>query len=620
MTEEGEPRTSLGFSLRWRITIPFLLLALAIGLGGTYLIIRLLRETEDERFLRQLANSGQLAVDTVVRAESDLLAVQRLVANTDGVVQATITEDAEELRVLVLPLIINAGADVVTIVDEEGVSQLSVRHQLDGGPGDYSTVRGEAFYSNWPFVDRALSGVTDESGGDKYAGLATIQEGGTELEGLFVAGPLRSAGGRVQGAVIVGEYLDELVVRMGTASGANVTLYEPLHGQAVASTLEAAGSGELELPEDWATAAVVSEDETPVRRLELASVPYREALTPFAARGGTTLLGILGVSLIDTVQAAESQALPIQQQTTVQLVIGFAALALLLIGVVGLIISNSITRPLVEIAQASAEVSSGNLDIRVPEKGGGEVTVVARSFNRMVEGLQSVTKSTDWETEGTLPKAAVDPYEADTVPLPEADQADLALLTVALQTRGDSDEREPGEAAAQMDQVLDALETAVDMHRGYLISFDGDRGLAAFGLPPARQPLQVSTLLALHAAFAIVHRIGILDVQWWADSGVGMTVKGAVHCGTVVLSDIGRKYGLSASLMGGTVRIAWGLLAPASQLESGVLLSGVAHDRLTAARMQFEFGRKGVASLGVSGGEQVVHEVKGRHVELVDKV
>lgn len=96
------------FSLRWKVTLPFMLLALAVGLGFVYLLARFLGQTSDERFVRQLADSGQQAADGVVRSENDLLRLERQIANTDGVGEAAANGDAEAVHTLVLPLVLNA--------------------------------------------------------------------------------------------------------------------------------------------------------------------------------------------------------------------------------------------------------------------------------------------------------------------------------------------------------------------------------------------------------------------------------------------------------------------------------------------------------------------------------
>ena len=100
------------FSLRWKITFPFIFLALTLGLGAAFLVNQLLRQTEEFQFLRQLADSGQQATDAIVRMEIDLLELERLIANTEGVSQAVALQNAEDLRARILPLVINASIDV----------------------------------------------------------------------------------------------------------------------------------------------------------------------------------------------------------------------------------------------------------------------------------------------------------------------------------------------------------------------------------------------------------------------------------------------------------------------------------------------------------------------------
>ena len=61
------------FSLLWKITLPFVLLAMLLGLGAALLVNDLLSQEETDRFLNQLIDAGQQATDAVVRSEIDLL-------------------------------------------------------------------------------------------------------------------------------------------------------------------------------------------------------------------------------------------------------------------------------------------------------------------------------------------------------------------------------------------------------------------------------------------------------------------------------------------------------------------------------------------------------------------
>ncbi|HET6826273.1 MAG TPA: MtrAB system histidine kinase MtrB [Amnibacterium sp.] len=69
------------------------------------------------------------------------------------------------------------------------------------------------------------------------------------------------------------------------------------------------------------------------------------------------------------------------------LLIGGAAL-LLLIGGVTTVVVSLVVRPIKEAALVSEELAGGRLEQRIPERGEDVVATLARSFNRMADGLQ----------------------------------------------------------------------------------------------------------------------------------------------------------------------------------------------------------------------------------------
>jgi hypothetical protein len=220
-TANPTERPRVRFSLRWKITLPFMLLALALALGATYLVATFLTSTGQERFLRQLADSGQQATDALVRVERDLLNEERLVANTQGVVGTLIAKDAEGMRDRVLPLALSAGADLVVVLDEQGVSLLTIRQRPGGAAGQYETLRNEGFYAGW-----GRSGAADPAP-TKQAGLEMLNPGQQDQTAVFwVGGPVIKGGDRVLGVVLVGDYLDGMVEDLRTQAGANVSIYD----------------------------------------------------------------------------------------------------------------------------------------------------------------------------------------------------------------------------------------------------------------------------------------------------------------------------------------------------------------------------------------------------------
>ena len=68
---------------------------------------------------------------------------------------------------------------------------------------------------------------------------------------------------------------------------------------------------------------------------------------------------------------------------------GVAAAGILLAIAFSLWIAARVSRPIEQLAGAAEEVASGNWDVRVPQRGRDEVSVLARSFNHMTEQLAS---------------------------------------------------------------------------------------------------------------------------------------------------------------------------------------------------------------------------------------
>ncbi|MGH2619470.1 MAG: HAMP domain-containing protein, partial [Anaerolineales bacterium] len=381
MQDRNAASPRVRFSLLWRITLPFMLLAMILGFGATYLVNRLFSEDEATRFGRQLVNSGQQAADSVVRAEMDLLELERLIANTEGVADAAAAGDAEGLRVRVLPPAVNAGADVVAILDQQGTSLLTVRRRPDASERDYDTLRGETYYAEWPFVQQVLAGVSDEVVGDKHAGMEPIILDGVERHVFFVAGPLFDSTQSLKGAVLVGEYLDRLAATVENEAGANISIYALASGEALSSTLEGNLSSLNLTAEELAGVGEVGEARSPVRSIVVAEFEYSEVLTRLVVREQTVTLGTMGISLL---------LLPLESGPGGDLtnVLRFGVVGLVLTVLIGLLLSNSIIRPLTRLVEASAKVAVGDLGAQVSERGSDEIGVLGKTFNQMVEGLR----------------------------------------------------------------------------------------------------------------------------------------------------------------------------------------------------------------------------------------
>jgi two-component system NtrC family sensor kinase len=72
-----------------------------------------------------------------------------------------------------------------------------------------------------------------------------------------------------------------------------------------------------------------------------------------------------------------------------QRVVLIAVVSILIALILSLPVARSITRPLSVLVRASAKVARGDMTVRVPEKGRGELRQLSEAFNRMVAELQN---------------------------------------------------------------------------------------------------------------------------------------------------------------------------------------------------------------------------------------
>jgi adenylate cyclase len=605
------------FSLRWKITLPFIFLALILGLGAAFLVNQLLIQTEEFQFLRQLADSGKQSNDAIVRIEEELLRVERLIANTEGVAQAVGLENAEDLRARVLPLVINAGVDFAVILDTNVISLLTIRHQPEGAAGDFEVLKGETFYQDWDFVEPILDGEIDELG-DKQVGMGRTMIGDKETGIFVIGGPLRNNQNEVIGAALVGYYLDNLVTQLSLDAGANVAVYDLVSGELLGSTLEPDNPANLLISAPQISDTLISGgNQNVVRNIDVSGSPYTEVLTTFHARQNTVDLGLLGVSLLRT----EGQDLLLENVFTVA---RYGAIALLLVVTIGLLISNMITRPLVEITEASAQVAAGNLDTYVPSKSNDEIGVLARSFNRLVEGLRESLPYRD----AVMPMLEPEVREEIQDLQPEKHisfdgiSAEATILAADLTSFTEGAESiSPESILTTLNRYYEAIIPHVSQHGGVISKFDGEMLIAFFGVLPQQAPPQISALQGVHAGLELLRAVEKWNSERAVQGRPALEMWIGLTTGNVVAGGIGNKSQLQYSVIGDTVQEARDVQEVCRELGAGALLiSETTYNFLAKAHRQFKFGRYGRARLRHSGRTVSVYEVKARRTRLVNSV
>lgn len=358
-------------SIRTKITLPYIILALGLVLSVGYVVARIVIDSVEERFTNNLIEVGQITTEWMVLEEDRLLETLRLISRTQGVAEAINSEDSEWLKELIFPVAVNSLEESVDVIDSHGTSLLSLRHIPGGNIEDYDISGGEEILGEIEFVQRVLGG-DDDGIGDKFAGLATTTLGET----FYIAGPVFDQAGVRAGVILVGKSLDSMVRQMREATLAQVTLYGFM-GVPLASTF--IQESRVINPAQVDLILRRQNDETYSRDLTVSKIDYTEILSPWEVRSDEDL-GVIGVSLPQTFLIRASKVTRIQ-------IIVIATSAFLLVVMVGVYIANHITKPLLRLVNASIEVARGNFNFKLPTSGNDEVTTLIKSFNEMILAL-----------------------------------------------------------------------------------------------------------------------------------------------------------------------------------------------------------------------------------------
>jgi putative nucleotidyltransferase with HDIG domain len=364
-------------TIRTKLTIPYLILSIILAVAAAYLITQLVVENVEERFNKQLFEAGKISSELVVGYEMHLLETQRLLANAEGVSSAILSNDPNTLRSLTLGMIANDQQEAVEFLDLQGNHVLSVRHRPGGNPEEYEVSSGgQTVFSGLEIVQNILAGERDAKG-DKFADFVKTDSGNF----LYVSGPVYDANGNLCGALLVGRSLQTLTADMRFKTFAQVSLYDP-SGKVIYSTLP--------FPQDLTPEVALQtvsykdtgsskRDLSPQREIDIANIPYAEILGVWEVRGDHEL-GVLGVALSQNAVVQASQG----SRWRIFLLVATANLLIILVGIS---LANTITRPLIQLVQASIRVSEGDLDVKIPTRSNDEISVLTESFNTMVASL-----------------------------------------------------------------------------------------------------------------------------------------------------------------------------------------------------------------------------------------
>ncbi|HEX2980504.1 MAG TPA: adenylate/guanylate cyclase domain-containing protein, partial [Anaerolineaceae bacterium] len=424
------------------------------------------------------------------------------------------------------------------------------------------------------------------------AGMATAPWGNV----FYVSGPIFAADGSLAGVALVGKSLPSLAREIREDTLAEATIYA-FDGQALATTLDPAPQDGFTLSQESIAGILNGQDQgSLVRDLRAASNTYSEIVFPWEARAGQDL-GILGVSMARTYLVRSSEI----TRAEVFLLI---SIGLLLVTVVGVVLSNQITHPLLQVVRASTEVSRGNLEVKVDPRGNDEVAVLARSFNAMVAGLQEGSIYRDLLGRTVSPEVREQlrqTFMSGNVRLEGQEAVATVLMSDIRGFTALSEKAEPATVFNWLNEYFGDLVPIITANNGVVNKFDGDAMLAFFGILPRLLNTKQSAYFACRSAvemLAAVERLNALRIERGEPplaTGIG------INTGLVTAGGVGTSDRLHYTIIGDTVNTTQRLEGLTRDLfnVSGVVISHSTY--LALAELRSEFCIDPLGSYAVKG-------------------
>jgi adenylate cyclase len=565
--------------MRLKITLPYALLAVFFALAAAFLVSRYVFESLQDRFLIQLIDTAQLTADWMVQEESRILETLRLLAHTEGLVNAIEERDAERLREIIIPLMINYSEEAIHILDAHGASVLSLRQVTGGGVGDYEISSGDTTLGTLPFFKKVINNETD-SLGDKFAGLAQVPSG----DYLYIVGPIVDANGTKVGVVAVGKSLSNLVKQIRQDTLGQVSIYG-VEGNLLATTLLVEDEVDPISNVFLSRLLYTQDEESLIRELSIASTEYSEILGPWEVRGGQDL-GFIGTSLAQNYLARPTMLTRLQ----IFLIVIIAVAGVISLGI---FLAYQVTNPLSQIVHAAIEVARGNLEVKITTSGNDEVTVLSHAFNYMVSGLQEGFIYRDLLGRSVSPQVREElrhSFASGNIRLEGQNTVGTILMSDIRGFTAISEKEKPTTILNWLNEYFGEVVPVITSRGGVVDKFEGDSMLAFFGILPTPLPAEESAYFACKAAIEMQDVIEKIN-KYRAKRGEPALITGiGINTGSLTAGGLGTSDRMNYTVIGDTVNTTQRIEGFTNRFGgSGIVVSETTLSSLKNHREEFRF-------------------------------
>jgi adenylate cyclase len=227
-----------------------------------------------------------------------------------------------------------------------------------------------------------------------------------------------------------------------------------------------------------------------------------------------------------------------------------------------LLLSESVTRPVASLSEATERVGEGDFTVRVPVVTTDETGALARAFNRMVAGLAERERIRD--AFGTYVDQEVAEHILQEGTDLAGEEVEVTMMFVDIRNfTGFAERSSARDVVAALNGLFERVVPVIHEHGGHVDKVVGDGLLAVFGAP-RRQEEHADQALA--AALEIERAVREL-------SPGGLEIGIGLNSGTVVAGNVGGAGRLEFSVIGDAVNVAARVEAATRETGDVILLA-----------------------------------------------
>ena len=353
--------------IKTRLTLPFLIIILAVGGIAIFTATRLVAGSIEERIANQLKDSAQSISRSTVEIERQYIAALRLIAFTDGIPETVAENNTIDLEELMSGIVANESLDDTIIFNAEGeiLLRFTLQHSIDSSTLSLPEI------TSWQSVQRVISGQVDVLG-DKFVEIQIVD--GESI--IYFSAPIYQSNVLV-GGILVGIRAQHFVEVVKAQSLSDATIYTS-DGTMLGSTL----------------VRNIDVDRVPVTEIQRLSNVVNSALQITDRVVDDLEYEVLYAPLIireehlGVIEVALQTDFVVDQISVSRNSIAFLfTLLIISIGGIGVAISRSITNPVSKMVKTTRLIQLGDLRQRVNLDMPDELGELAQSFDSMTEKL-----------------------------------------------------------------------------------------------------------------------------------------------------------------------------------------------------------------------------------------